>query len=119
MCRITQQHYWSIMPACWLLWQSIGGKVGEGGFCFLNDLPNEELIMLVYLEHLLPTLCFRNTIKCVFSRLLGLWPIGKPVDVTGWTHVIAEKSVFAEDKVGGLRLRRHLYGGGVATTIDQ
>ena len=75
--------------------------------------------MLVYLQHKLPTLCFRHPIKCAFYRLLGLWPIGKPVDVTGWTHMITEKGEFAEDKVDCLRLRRHLYGGGVATAIDQ
>src|SRR5436190_1681803 len=75
--------------------------------------------MLVYLQHKLPTLCFRNPIKRAFSRLLGLWPIGKPVDVTGWTHMITEKGVSAEDKVDGLRLRRHRYSGGEATAIDQ
>ena len=109
MGRIAKQHHSSLMPACWLRGQSVGRKIREGLLGCSNDLPDKGLIIAEQLQQALFPFFMRASLTRFSYRLLRLHIIGKPVDVTGWTHMIAEKGALAKDEVRGLRRRRYLH----------
>ena len=104
MDRIPDENHRALVPE-WL-GRNIVDRIPSNALSRPNDLPEEGLLLLEYVEQMLPPLVAPDLVSFHPPGLLGLRERDKPGDLAGRADMVPDEGPLAKDKVQCVRRRR-------------